>query len=60
MLWVLAKAPPFLWENKKNIYEDIPIIRAMGQRHKDLLAHYEHKPIQIYWKFYHQKMKIFR
>ena len=21
---------------------------------------YENKPIQIYWKFYHQKMKIFR
>ena len=21
--------------------------------------HYENKPIQIYWKFYHQKMKIF-
>ena len=23
------------------------------------LQHYENKPIQIYWKFYHQKMKIF-
>ena len=22
--------------------------------------HYENIPIQIYWKFYHQKMKIFR
>ena len=22
--------------------------------------HYENTPIQIYWKFYHQKMKIFR
>ena len=22
--------------------------------------HYENKPIQIYWKFYHQNMKIFR
>ena len=21
---------------------------------------YENMPIQIYWKFYHQKMKIFR
>ena len=21
--------------------------------------HYENMPIQIYWKFYHQKMKIF-
>ena len=24
------------------------------------LGLYENKPIQIYWKFYHQKMKIFR
>ena len=24
------------------------------------LMHYENMPIQIYWKFYHQKMKIFR
>ena len=22
--------------------------------------HYENTPIQLYWKFYHQKMKIFR
>ena len=22
--------------------------------------HYENMPIQIYWKFYHQKMKIFQ
>ena len=22
--------------------------------------HYENMPIQIYWKFYHQKMKIIR
>ena len=25
-----------------------------------LNKHYENKPIQIYWTFYHQKMKIFR
>ena len=24
------------------------------------LKHYENMPIQIYWKFYHKKMKIFR
>ena len=23
-------------------------------------THYENMPIQIYWKFYHQKMKNFR
>ena len=22
--------------------------------------HYENMPIQIYWKFYHQKVKIFK
>ena len=22
--------------------------------------HYENMPIQIYWKFYHEKMKVFR
>ena len=22
--------------------------------------HYENKPIQIYWKFYHQQMTVFR
>ena len=25
-----------------------------------VIAHYENTPIQIYWEFYHQKMKIFR
>ena len=25
-----------------------------------IVNHYENKPIQIYRKFYHQKMKIFR
>ena len=25
-----------------------------------LTKHYENMPVQIYWKFYHQKMKIFR
>ena len=24
------------------------------------MIHYENMPIQIYWKFYHQKIKIFR
>ena len=26
----------------------------------EIFSHYENMPIQIYWKFYHQKMKIFR
>ena len=25
-----------------------------------LVQHYENMPIQIYWKFYNQKMEIFR
>ena len=24
------------------------------------IIHYENTPIQLYWKVYHQKMKIFR
>ena len=27
---------------------------------RKLKFHYENMPIQIYWNFYHQKMKIFR
>ena len=23
-------------------------------------SHYENTPIQIYWKFHHQKLKVFR
>ena len=37
------------WSSKvlvKQVYEEMP--------------HYENIPIQIYWKFYHQKMKNFR
>ena len=25
-----------------------------------IATHYENMPIQMYWKFYHQKMTIFR
>ena len=31
--------------------------RGLGNK---IAYHYENMPIQIYWKFYHQKMKIFR
>ena len=30
------------------------------QQPKTATNHYENKPIQIYWKFYHKKMKIFK
>ena len=36
---------------------------AFGARYGALnidFFHYENMPIQIYWKFYHQKVKIFR
>ena len=34
---------------------------VMGSREKRLgLDHYENMPIQIYWNFYHRKMKNFR
>ena len=35
----------------RNEAPDLPVKMRM---------HYENKPIQIYWKFYHQKMKIFK
>ena len=31
-----------------------------GSRHARTCFHHENTPIQIYWKFHHQKMKIFR
>ena len=34
--------------------------RIMAAFKTEILPHYENKPKQIYWKFYHQKMKIFR
>ena len=27
---------------------------------RPLLFHYENTPIQVYWKFHHQKLKVFR
>ena len=30
------------------------------QLYPSSLPHYKNKPIQIYWKFHHQNMKIFR
>ena len=37
--------------------------KSLPLRHENDVAvdnHYETTPIQIYWEFYHQKMKIFR
>ena len=34
------------------------IAKTITFRHTN--KHYENMPIQIYWKFYHQKMKVFR
>ena len=45
-LWLWAALAP-------NIY--MTVLRWYFQ-----CNHYENTPIQIYWKFYHQKMKIFR
>ena len=38
-----------LWTSVQNVHF------YTGRR----LGHYENMPIKIYWKFYHQKMKIF-
>ena len=34
-------------------------LQRVYQYHKQSFSHYENTPIQLYWKFYHQKMKIF-
>ena len=48
----LAPAPAvFDFQNDQNVASDLGLHR---------LQHYENTPIQLYWKFYHQKMKIFR
>ena len=28
--------------------------------HEKTVFHYENTPIQIYWKFHHQQLKVFR
>ena len=59
---VLISCPPFL---RDHLY----IMHSSAASHLDLRCffvfffqdtHYKNKPIQIYWKFYHQKIKIFR
>ena len=35
-------------------------VRFLTLRIKNEEVHYENMPIQIYWKFYHHKMKFFR
>ena len=61
----------FLWTNQRRPkYSEIHhisnwnhilfISNTLEQPIPDKTYHYENKPIQIYWKFYHQKMKIFR
>ena len=36
------------------------IIKVPSHQRQENLSHYENMPIQIYWKFYLQKMKIYR
>ena len=40
--------------SRSTLYTSISTFRHITSKH------YENMPIQIYWKFYHQKMKIFR
>ena len=42
-------------EDNKQFISNIP-----RTNYKRKAYHYENMPIQIYWKFYHQKMKILR
>ena len=68
--------PGIFWKTGKNlltkrvIRKQIPVCfyEHQASTEKDLLKteisyshiHYENTPIQIYWKLFHQKMKIFR
>ena len=56
----------FSWINKKNImwipslicsYEDGLKVDSKSIVSKQKCVHYENTPIQIYWKFRHQKLK---
>ena len=35
------------------------LVTADWSQSKSVGTHYENRPIQIYWEFYHQKMKTF-
>ena len=50
----LYKDLPSIGESKNSYNDTWPSFAAFG------IVHYENMPIQIYWKFNHQKMKIFR
>ena len=59
-----ALSSPTKWKDPPNT----TIRQKTGEKHKKApqraaprnIIHYENTPIQIYWKFYHQKRKIFR
>ena len=60
---------PFFWYLWKAVRRDcgislVSVIIAMPTKRRTnaltFIFHYESMPIQIYWKFYDQKMKIFR
>ena len=51
------------WKKNENwnTMKELSIYMGMFSATKfRVITHYENVPIQIYWKFYHQKMKIFR
>ena len=39
------------------LQEHLNLVKCQSQQHQ---MHYENMPIQIHWKFYHQKMAIFQ
>ena len=43
--FMIIESVPGIWKSHTNATDE---------------AHYENTPIQIYWKFHHQKMKVFR
>ena len=52
--------PAFCWFRDYTIFKSHFIIKFQFNywQNNNGMYHYENKPIQVYWKFYHQKMKI--
>ena len=59
--WHFYSWNAYKWNIKVNFYCEPHPTGICRKIHKALqIVHYENTPIQIYWKFYHQKMAIFQ
>ena len=47
-------------ETASKIFWNGDLLKIQNKSKQEIIEHYENLPIQIYWKFYHPKKKIFR